>query len=106
MSLASFVQIGLFLLVLVLLVVESTQSLSISIRYNAELFDPPTVVAFANDFKTLLEHVVERPEVRLSELAGVLRASRREQHAAAQKDRREINLRKLHSARRRATSAV
>jgi hypothetical protein len=91
---------------LVLLVVESSQSLSISIRYNSELFDPPTISAIANDFKTLLERVVQRPEVRLSELAGVLSTLRRPQQAAAREDLREINLRKLYSTRRRAISAV
>ena len=91
---------------LVLLVVESSQSLSISIRYNSELFDPPTVVATANDFKALLEHVVERPEVHFSELARVLSSSRREQHVAVREDLREINLRNLRSTRRRLISAV
>ncbi len=59
---------------LVLLVIESTQSLSISIRYNAELFDHSTIVRFGKYFETLLEHVVEQPDVRLSALAEVLAA--------------------------------
>ena len=60
---------------LVMLVVESTQSLSISIRYNAELFDDVTIVRFGKYFETLLEHVVEQPDVRLSALAEVLAAT-------------------------------
>ncbi len=60
---------------LVMLVVESTQSLSISIRYNAELFDDVTIVRFGKYFETLLEHVVEQPDVRLSGLAEVLAAT-------------------------------
>ena len=60
---------------LVLLVVESTQSLSISIRYNAELFDHSTVIRFGKYFETLLEHVVMQPEARLSDLADVLAAA-------------------------------
>ena len=54
---------------LVLLVVESTQSLSISVRYNAELFDHSTIIRFGKYFETLLEHVVEQPDVRLSGIA-------------------------------------
>ena len=64
---------------LVLLVVESTQSLSISIRYNAELFDRSTIVRFGKYFETLLEHVVTQPDVQLSALAEVLAATEREE---------------------------
>jgi len=63
---------------LVLLVVESTQSLSISMRYNAELFDHSTVIRFGKYFETLLGHVVLQPDVRLSGLAEVLAAKDRE----------------------------
>ena len=68
---------------LVLLVVESTQSLSISIRYNAELFDNSTIVRFGKYFETLLEHVVEQPHVRLSALAEVLAATDSEERLVA-----------------------
>jgi amino acid adenylation domain-containing protein len=71
---------------LVLLVVESTQSLSISIRYNAELFDHSTIVRFGKYFETLLAHVVAQPDVRLSGLADVLAATDRVHEASAQKD--------------------
>jgi amino acid adenylation domain-containing protein len=54
---------------LVLLVVESSQSLSISIRYNAELFDPSTIARIGKYFETLLGHVVKRPDARLNVLA-------------------------------------
>jgi amino acid adenylation domain-containing protein len=63
---------------LVLLVVESTQSLSISVRYNAELFDHSTVIRFGKYFETLLEHVVMQPDVRLSGIAELLAATDRE----------------------------
>jgi amino acid adenylation domain-containing protein len=66
---------------LVLLVVESTQSLSISIRYNAELFDHSTIVRFGKYFETLLEHVVGQPDVPLSALAEVLAATDREERS-------------------------
>jgi hypothetical protein len=90
---------------LVLLVVESSKSLSISIRYNADLFDPSTTIRIAKCFETLLEHVVEQPYARLSVLAEVLRASDRAQESAARKDRKETNLRKLHSVKRQAIHA-
>ncbi len=68
---------------LVLLVVESTQSLSISMRYNAELFDHSTIVRFGKYFETLLGHVVTQPDVRLSGLADRLAATDREHQVAA-----------------------
>jgi len=37
-------------------------------RYNTSLFDPETVASLSNNFLTLLESLVERPEQRLSEL--------------------------------------
>ncbi len=54
---------------LVLLVVESPRSLSISIRYNAELFDPSTIIRIGKYFETLLRRVVEQPDARLNVLA-------------------------------------
>jgi hypothetical protein len=90
---------------LVMLVVESPQSLSISIRYSADLFDPPSILATAKCFETLLGHVVERPEAPLDDLAEVFSASDREQQAAAREARRDANLRKLRSVRRRAVRA-
>jgi hypothetical protein len=90
---------------LVLLVVESPQSLSISIRYNAELFDPSSIVRIAKCFEALLGHVVEQPHAPLSMLAEVLSAPDREQQVAARKDRRDINLRKLRSVRRQGIRA-
>jgi hypothetical protein len=87
---------------LVLLVVESSQSLSVSIRYNADLFDPSTIISTAKYFETLLRHVVEQPEVRLNILAEVLAAGQDQQGVAARENHRETNLRKLRSVRRRA----
>ncbi|MBF6570846.1 MAG: amino acid adenylation domain-containing protein [Candidatus Binataceae bacterium] len=60
---------------LVLLVVESTQSLSISMRYNAELFDHSTIIRFGKYFETLLGQVANQPQVRLSGLAELLAAT-------------------------------
>jgi amino acid adenylation domain-containing protein len=63
---------------LVLLVVESPESLSISIRYNAELFDASSIFRTAKNFETLLEQVVKQPDTRWSVLADLLAASNRE----------------------------
>ena len=68
---------------LVMLVVESTQSLSISMRYNAELFDHSTIIRFGEYFETLLQHVVRQPDARLSALAEVLAAKDPNHQSAA-----------------------
>ena len=70
---------------LVLLIVESTQSLSISMRYNAELFDDATIIRFGNYFKALLGRVANQPQVRLSALAKLLAATD-PSHQAARSD--------------------
>ena len=71
---------------LVLLVVESTQSLSISMRYNAELFDHSTIVRFGKYFEALLQHVVTHPDARLSALAEVLDAADPKHQSAAREE--------------------
>jgi amino acid adenylation domain-containing protein len=71
---------------LVLLVVDSSQSLSISIRYNADLFDPSTIVRIAKCFETLLEYVMERPDARLNVLAETYGALEPEQQIVSGKD--------------------
>ena len=70
---------------LVLLVVESTQSLSISMRYNAELFDRSTIIRFGKYFEILLGQVANQPQVRLSGLAESLAATN-PGHRAARSD--------------------
>ena len=71
---------------LVLLVVESTQSLSISMRYNAELFDHSTIIRFGKYFEALLQHVVGHPDARLSALAEVLDVADPKHQSAAREE--------------------
>ena len=74
---------------LVLLVVESSQSLSISMRYNAELFDHSTIVRFGKYFETLLGHVVTQPDVQLSALADAV-AAKDQKHRLGVRNELEI----------------
>lgn len=68
---------------LVLLIVESSRSLSISIRYNAELFDHATVSRFGTLFETLLGQIVAQPDIRLRGLASELAATDPERAASS-----------------------
>ncbi|HEX7406602.1 MAG TPA: amino acid adenylation domain-containing protein, partial [Candidatus Binatia bacterium] len=63
---------------LVLLVIETTRSLSISLRYNTALFDAATIRRLARHFEALLRHVVTQPDARLTALKAMLAESDRQ----------------------------
>ena len=67
---------------LVMLIIETASALSISIRYNSDLFDPATITRIAGHFETLLRHVVTQPDDRLDALGEALaQGDRQHQHA-------------------------
>ncbi len=57
---------------LVMLVIETASALSISIRYNSDLFDLAAVARIAGYFETLLRRVVMQPDTRLDALNETL----------------------------------
>ncbi len=57
---------------LVMLVIETASALSISIRYNSDLFDPAPIARIAGYFETLLRRVVMQPDTRLDALNETL----------------------------------
>jgi len=63
---------------LVLLIIETTRSFSISLRYNTELFDAATIARLARHFEALLHHVVAQPASRLTALTDMLAESDRQ----------------------------
>ncbi len=90
---------------LVMLIIEAERSLSVSIRYNTDLFDAATITRMAGHFEILLSHAVAQPNSRLNALGEALaQADRQEQHQirAAQK---AINFHKLKTAKRQALNA-
>jgi amino acid adenylation domain-containing protein len=63
---------------LVMLVIETTGSLSTSIRFNADLFDPATIARMAGHFHVLLESIIHDPATAIGDL-DILTAAERQQ---------------------------
>jgi amino acid adenylation domain-containing protein len=63
---------------LVMLIIETTGSLSASIRFNADLFEAATIARMAGHFHMLLESVIRDPSTPIGELELLARAERRQ----------------------------
>jgi len=63
---------------LVMLVIETTGSLSASIRFNTDLFDADTIARMAGHFRTLLESVIRDPAAAIGDLEILTDAERRQ----------------------------
>jgi len=90
---------------LVMLTIETPRSLSISIRYNNDLFDAATIIRIAKHFETLLHHITTQPDARLNALRDILVGMDRQQLATTRQHYREANLQRLKTARRVTISA-
>jgi non-ribosomal peptide synthetase component F len=84
-----------------MLVIETASALSISIRYNSDLFDPATVARMAVSFETLLRGIATDPEVGLDALAQSLARAERKQKAVARQRQMQLNVQKLITVTRR-----
>jgi hypothetical protein len=89
---------------LVMLTIETAHSLSISIRYNSDLFDAATITRIAQHFDTLLHHVTKHSRTTLNALSDVLSTSDKQQLAATLQEYKQAGLERLRSARRLAIS--
>jgi hypothetical protein len=85
---------------LVMLTIETAHSLSVSIRYNSELFDAATVARVAKHFEALLNHVTTQADARFDTLKEMLAEIDRHEDATIRQQYREANLQKLKMARR------
>jgi amino acid adenylation domain-containing protein len=63
---------------LVMLIIEATESLSASIRFNTDLFDAATIVRMAGHFRALLESLLRDPDAAIGDLAILTSAERRQ----------------------------
>jgi Condensation domain len=90
---------------LVLLIIETQESLAASMRYNTDLFDSATIARMSGHFETLLRHVAKQPASTLSALRELLAETDRQEQARIGKQHREVNFRKLQRVRRKVISA-
>jgi amino acid adenylation domain-containing protein len=63
---------------LVMLIIETTGSLSASIRFNTDLFDASTIARMAGHFQALLESVIRDPAAAIGDLEILTVAERRQ----------------------------
>ena len=63
---------------LVMLIIETTGSLSASIRFNSDLFDAATIARMAEHFHTLLESVLRDPSTAIDDLEILTDAERQQ----------------------------
>jgi Condensation domain len=89
---------------LVMLTIETAHSLSVSIRYNSELFDAATITRIAKHFEIVLHHVTTQADARLNALKDILAGMDRQQLAAARQQYREANAQRLKTVKRVAVS--
>jgi Condensation domain len=89
---------------LVMLTIETTHSLSVSIRYNSELFDAATITRIAKHFETVLHHVTTQADARLNAIKDMLAGMDRQQLAAIRQKYREANVQRLKTVKRLAVS--
>jgi hypothetical protein len=91
---------------LVLLIIETAESFSASIRYNSDLFDAATIIRMAEHFEMLLHHVVTQPNAKLNALKEILAEADRQQQLTRRNEYRRVNLQKLKTAKRKAVSGA
>ena len=63
---------------LVMLIIETTESLSASIRFNADLFDLASIARMAGHFQALLESIIRDPGAAIGDLEPLTSAERRQ----------------------------
>ena len=75
-------------------------SLSVSIRYNSELFDPATIARVAKYFQALLVRVTTQADARLDTLKDLFTDLDKQEQAATQQQYRRANVQRLKTVKR------
>jgi hypothetical protein len=91
---------------LVMLIIEAERSLSVSIRYNTDLFDAVSITRIAGHFEILLRHAVAQPNSRLNALGEALAQTDRQQRHKIREEHKAVNFQKLKNARRKALNVL
>ncbi len=87
---------------LVVLFSEVTDGLRCTFDYRTDLFKRETIVRMSARFETLLTHVANGGDDRLTELMNIVAEADRRQNAIPETDLREASLSRLKSAKRSA----
>jgi hypothetical protein len=91
---------------LVLLIIETQESLAASMRYNTDLFDAATIARMSQHFEILLRRILQEPTARLNALKRVLGKVELQQRVTMRKEQKEVNLQRLKHLKRKTTIAL
>jgi len=86
---------------LVLLIIETEESLAASMRYNSDLFDIATIARMSQHFEILLRRVLREPTASLDALKLTLATADRQQQVKVRKEQKEVNIQKLRHVKRK-----
>jgi len=86
---------------LVLLIIETQESLSASMRYNSDLFDNATIARMSQHFEILLRRILQEPTAKLDALKQTLAAADLQQRVSIRKEQKEVNIQKLKHIKRK-----
>ena len=84
-------------------VAETDAGLILDCEYNTDLFDGRKTRLWMEHYETILRRVLERPNILIDELRGILRAAERQHEADTRQEIKQARTQKFHVARRRAT---
>ena len=88
---------------LLLNAVEGNAGITLTFKYNADLFDATTIARLAGAFEQVLRRVAAEPEARLGDLDAMLAEADREWRASQSEERASVLEQKLKTIRRRAS---
>jgi alpha-ketoglutarate-dependent taurine dioxygenase len=77
---------------LVLKAALARHRLSLSTLHDAQIFDDAAIARMLNHLKALLNGMVDRPEIKLGELAKIIKEAERRERIMEQRRRKEFNL--------------
>ena len=90
---------------LVLLIIETQESLAASMRHNTDLFDAATIARMSQHFEILLRRILQEPTARLDALKLTLDKAEREQQVSVRKEQKKVNIQKLKHLKRKTIIA-
>lgn len=91
---------------IVLLIIETQESLAASMRYNSDLFEAGTVARMAQHYEILLRRICQEPAVKLDALKQILSKADRQQQASILRKQKEVNIQKLEHIKRKVIRAL
>ncbi len=87
---------------LVMLILETQDSLEVSLRYNIDLFDPATIARMSQNYELLLRGILQEPTVKIDALKQTLANAELLRQTGLRREQKTVNIERLTHFRRRA----